>query len=392
VNNLYKIFGPRPDRAFPLLEKGVSKEEILEKTGNTVGVNDANIDINEGEVFVIMGLSGSGKSTLIRCINRLIEPTSGEILIDDEDIVKKNPEELRHTRRKKLGMVFQHFALLPHKTVLENVVFGLEIQNVDESEREETGLTALDQVGLKGWASAKPSGLSGGMQQRVGLARALALNPDILLMDEPFSALDPLIRRDMQTELLELQSQLNKTILFITHDLDEALRIGDKIAIMKDGIIEQVGEPEEILSNPATDYVEEFVKDVNRIKVLSAGQVMKKPDILLDINDGPRVALRTMEKHGFTNLFVVDRNKKLQGIIEDEDALAALKNNEKTLKGYLKTDFPTTKEITPLSDLIPIAAEANYPIAVVDDENRLQGLIVRVSVLASLVEGSDISD
>ncbi|UMZ73868.1 quaternary amine ABC transporter ATP-binding protein [Natranaerofaba carboxydovora] len=392
MKNLYKIFGPRPERAFPLLEKGVSKEEILEKTGNTVGVNNANIDINEGDVFVIMGLSGSGKSTLIRCINRLIEPTSGEIKIDGEDIVKKNNEELRQTRRKKLGMVFQHFALLPHKSVLDNVVFGLEIQNVDEKEREEAGMKALDQVGLKGWASAKPSGLSGGMQQRVGLARALALNPDVLLMDEPFSALDPLIRRDMQTELLELQSKLNKTILFITHDLDEALRIGDKIAIMKDGVIDQVGEPEEILSNPATDYVEEFVKDVNRLKVLNAGQVMKRPDVLIDINDGPRVALRTMEKHGFSNLFVVDRNKKLQGIIEDEDALSALKNNEKSLKGYLKTDFPTTTPITPLSDLIPTAAETNYPIAVVDEDDKLEGIIVRVSVLASLAEGSDLSD
>lgn len=392
VKNLYKIFGPRPERAFPLLEKGLSKEEILEKTGNTIGVNDANIDIYEGEVFVIMGLSGSGKSTLIRCVNRLIEPTSGQVLIDGENILEQKQDELRHTRRKKLGMVFQHFALLPHKTVLDNVVFGLEIQGVDESEREKAGIKALEQVGLKGWASAKPSGLSGGMQQRVGLARALALNPDILLMDEPFSALDPLIRRDMQTELLELQSTLNKTILFITHDLDEALRIGDKIAIMKDGIIEQVGEPEEILSNPATDYVEEFVKDVNRIKVLTAGQVMKKPDILVDVNDGPRVALRTMEKHGFTNLFVVDRNKKLQGIIRDEDALNALKNNEKTVKNYLITDFPKSKTSTPLNELIPTAAETDYPIAVVDEDNKLEGIIVRVTVLASLTEGSDLVD
>lgn len=392
ISNLFKIFGPRPENAFPLIEKGLSKEEILEKTGNTVGVNDANIDIHAGEVFVIMGLSGSGKSTLIRCVNRLIEPTSGEISIDDENIVDKNADELRDIRRRKLGMVFQHFALLPHKSVLENVVFGLEIQGVEESSREETGMKTLEQVGLKEWATAKPSGLSGGMQQRVGLARALALNPDILLMDEPFSALDPLIRRDMQTELLELQASLNKTILFITHDLDEALRIGDRIAIMKDGYIEQVGAPEEILSNPATDYVEEFVKDVNRLKVLTAGQVMKKPDVLMDINDGPRVALRAMEKNGFTSLYVVDRNKKLYGIIEDQDALSALKNNEMSVKDYLKTDFPKTHPSTLLSELIPTAAETSYPIAVVDEDNKLEGIIVRVSVLTSLTEGSDVSD
>ncbi|WVU09714.1 glycine betaine/L-proline ABC transporter ATP-binding protein [Natranaerobius thermophilus JW/NM-WN-LF] len=387
VNNVYKIFGPRPDRVFPLLEKGMTKDEILRKTGNTVGVNDASFDVKEGEIFVIMGLSGSGKSTLIRCINRLIEPTRGEVLIGGEDILQMDNEKLRQVRRAKLGMVFQHFALFPHRTVLDNVTYGLEVQNVDQEKRQEVGMKALDQVGLKDYAKSKPSGLSGGMQQRVGLARALALDPDILLMDEPFSALDPLIRRDMQSELLELQSRVNKTILFITHDLDEALKLGDRIAIMRDGVIVQIGEPEEILSNPANEYVENFVRDVNRLKILTAGSIMEKPDVTVNISDGPRKVLRVLEKEGFSNAYVVDRQKRVKGVIKDTGALEALKNNEKTIENYLITDYPSTSEDTPLNELLQTASESDYPIAVVDEEDKLQGLIVRVSVLASLAEG-----
>ncbi|OWZ82958.1 quaternary amine ABC transporter ATP-binding protein [Natranaerobius trueperi] len=391
AKNVYKIFGPRPDRVFSLIEKGMDKEDILKKTGNTLGVNDASFEVNEGEIFVIMGLSGSGKSTLIRCVNRLIEPTRGEILIDGEDITKMNSEKLREVRRAKLGMVFQHFALFPHRTVLDNVTYGLEVQNVPYEERAKVGEKALEQVGLKDYAQQRPSGLSGGMQQRVGLARALALDPDILIMDEPFSALDPLIRRDMQSELIELQSNVNKTILFITHDLDEALKLGDKIAIMKDGEVVQIGEPEDILSNPANEYVANFVRDVNRLKILTAGNIMDKPEVTININDGPRKAIRVMEKEGFSNLYVVDKEKRVYGVIEDTKALEALKNNEKSLKNYLNKDYPYTTEETPLSELLQTASESNYPIAVFDEnEEKLRGLIVRVSVLAALAEGEDV--
>ncbi len=392
VKNVFKVFGNRPEKVFPLLEQGMPKDEILKKTGNTVGVNDASFEVDSGEVFVIMGLSGSGKSTLIRCINRLIEPTRGEVLVDGENLIEMGPEKLRKVRREKLGMVFQHFALFPHRTVLDNVTYGLEVQNVKYEDRKEVGEKALENVGLKDYAFQKPSGLSGGMQQRVGLARALALDPDILLMDEPFSALDPLIRRDMQSELLELQSKLDKTIIFITHDLDEALKLGDRIAIMKDGVIVQIGEPEEILSNPANQYVENFVKDVNRLKILTAGSVMDKPEITLNINDGPRKAIRVMEKEGFNNLYVVDRHKKVQGVIEDNDALKALRENARTIKDYLVTDYPTTLPDTPLNELLPVASESAYPIAVVDEDNKLQGFIVRVTVLAALAEGEGESE
>ncbi len=392
IHNLYKVFGPKPSAAFPLLEKGYKKDEILRQTGNTVGVNNANFQIKEGETFVIMGLSGSGKSTLLRCVNRLIEPTRGEIYIDGNDLTKIKEEELRALRRDKIGMVFQRFALFPHRTVIENVTYGLEVQNIPFEERKDEGEKALEQVGLVDYAYQYPSNLSGGMQQRVGLARALALDPDILLMDEPFSALDPLIRRDMQNELVELQEKMKKTILFITHDLDEALKLGDRIAIMKDGEIVQLGEPEEILSKPANEYVENFVRDVNRLKILTASNVMVKPDVTISINDGPRKALRVLEKEGFTNAYVVGPNRKVYGVLEDKKALQALKDNAKSLQDYLVTEYPHTDPDTPLNELLHMAAESSYPIAVIGEDKRLQGLIVRVSVLASLAEGEEGSD
>lgn len=274
VNEVYKVFGPSPRQIIPLLKKGVDKARILKNQKHSVGVNNASFTVEEGEIFVVMGLSGSGKSTLIRCLNRLIEPTSGLIRIDGKDIVSMSSSELREIRRKKVAMVFQNFALLPHKTVLENVAFGLEIQKVDIQTRTKKAQEMLEVVGLKGYGNVKPNELSGGMQQRVGLARALAIEADILLMDEAFSALDPLIRKDMQNELLSLQQKMKKTILFITHDLDEALKIGDRIAIMKDGEIVQIGTAEEILQNPADHYVREFTQDVNRTKIITASAIM----------------------------------------------------------------------------------------------------------------------
>ncbi|MBM7094369.1 glycine betaine/L-proline ABC transporter ATP-binding protein [Bacillus sp. H-16] len=385
VRNLTKVFGPNPKKGVSLLKEGKSKDEILKESGNTVGVNQASFDVNEGEFFVIMGLSGSGKSTLIRLVNRLIDPTSGSVLIDGEDITKMNMKSLIDTRRSKLGMVFQRFALLPHRTIQKNVEYGLEIQGMDTKNREEKAVEAIHAVGLSGYENSYPDELSGGMQQRVGLARALATDSDILLMDEAFSALDPLIRKDMQDELLELQDKLNKTILFITHDLDEALKLGDRIAIMKDGSIVQIGTSEEIMREPANDYVANFVQDVDRSKVLVAENVMKKPDVVTSSKDGPRVAVRRMKEKGISSIFVVDRGNVLKGLLTIEDAVKAI-DTEEPLDGYLRHDYKTAEKDTPLEDLIPAAAETNYPIAVVEND-RLRGIIVRVSILSGLGMG-----
>ena len=276
VKDLIKIFDHHPQKALSLLAEGKSKSEILKETGQTIGVNNVSFVVNEGEIFVVMGLSGSGKSTILRCLNRLIEPSAGTILIDGIDITKLNDKELRKIRQEKTAMVFQQFALLPHRTVLQNTVYGLEVQGLNKKEREAKALKMLDLVGLNGWESKYPSQLSGGMKQRVGLARALTNDADILLMDEAFSALDPLIREEMQDELLGLQQKMNKTIVFITHDLNEALKLGDRIAFLRDGALVQVGTPEEITTNPADDYVAKFVRGVDRSMILTTGDVMKK--------------------------------------------------------------------------------------------------------------------
>lgn len=387
VKKLTKIFGSNPQEALKRLKKGENKDEIFKKTGMTVGVNQASFSVEEGEIFVIMGLSGSGKSTLIRLVNRLIEPTSGDVFIDGDNIVRMSKEELMHTRRKKLGMVFQNFALFPHRNIINNVGYGLEVQGIAKEEREERAKKALLQVGLEGYEESMPNQLSGGMQQRVGLARALANGSDILLMDEAFSALDPLIRKEMQDELLQLQESLHKTILFITHDLDEALKLGDRIAIMKDGNIVQIGTPEDILNNPANQYVSNFVQDVDRSRVLTAGNVMKKPDVLITWKDGARVAIRKMEEAGISSIFVVDKERNLKGLLTIDAALEAVKKN-KWVEDMLTQDYDTTTETTPLSELIGVAAETKYPIAVVQD-NKLRGIIVRVSILSGLVLGKE---
>jgi len=383
VKNLYKIFGPNPQRAFLLLEQGKSKDEIFRETRLTIGVNNASFSVNRGEIFVIMGLSGSGKSTLIRCVNRLIEPTQGEVLVDGQDITKVDAEELREIRRKKMGMVFQGFGLFPHRNVLKNVEYGLEIQGVQSEERERRAAEALKLVGLGDYAQSNVDSLSGGMQQRVGLARALANDPDILLMDEAFSALDPLIRKEMQDELLQLQAKMHKTILFITHDLDEALKVGDHIAVMKDGVIVQIGTPEEILTQPANDYVAEFVQDVDRSKVLTAGAVMQKPDVVVSSKDGPRVALRKMKEMGLSSVFVVGKERELMGLVTVDSVLDAEKQG-KTLNEIIQTDIPTALPDTPLRELFGLAATARVPIAVIDPEHKLLGIIVRVSIMAAM--------
>lgn len=362
VKNLYKIFGSKPKLALKRLKEGWTKEKILKTTGQTVGVNNASFTVDEGEFFVIMGLSGSGKSTLIRCLNLLNRPTAGEILIDGEDIVKYDRQQLREFRQNKVAMVFQNFGLFTHRTVLGNVEYGLEIRNINKDKRKQIALEALESVGLKGWEDKMPTELSGGMQQRVGLARALANNPDILLMDEPFSALDPLIRRDMQVELLEIQSKLKKTIIFITHDINEAFKMGDRVAVMKDGKIVQQGTPEEILNNPSNEYIEDFVKSIDRTKVIQAKNIMKRPNALVSIKDGVRVAIREMQTNHISSVFVVGENMQLEGIVTIDDCVEAIKNKQSSLKALLRHDYYKTTEDEYIENLLENATKSRYPI------------------------------
>ncbi|MCP1353986.1 glycine betaine/L-proline ABC transporter ATP-binding protein ProV [Aneurinibacillus migulanus] len=382
VENVTKIFGKHPKRALRLLESGSSKQEILQQTGCTVGVSRANFEVYQGEIFVIMGLSGSGKSTLVRMLNRLIEPTIGHVLVDGKDIVNMTKDELRNVRRKKMSMVFQKFALFPHRTILENTEYGLEIQGIKKTARRQKAIEALKLVGLEGYEHQYPSQLSGGMQQRVGLARALANNPDVLLMDEAFSALDPLIRKDMQDELLELQSSMEKTIIFITHDLDEALRIGDRIALMKDGKVVQIGTPEEILLNPSNEYVERFVEDVDLSKVLTAGHIMKRAETV-QVERGPTVALNLMRSLKISSIYVVDKKQKLLGAVTADGAKEAIEKNL-PLESILFKDIPTVKVDDLLTDLFEKVSIAKIPVAVVDETNRLKGIVIRGALIGAL--------
>lgn len=385
VENVYKIFGPHPERGIEPLQQGKGKEEVMEEYKLSVGVNNVSFEVKEGEILVIMGLSGSGKSTLVRCINRLIEPTAGKIYVGGDEITQLDEDGLRKMRLKHFGMVFQNFALFPHRTVLQNVGYGLEIQGVEMEERKRRSQEALEQVGLKGWGDSYPSQLSGGMQQRVGLARALALDSDIMLMDEAFSALDPLIRRDMQDELIELQSRMQKTIVFISHDLDEALKLGDRIILMKDGYVVQEGTAEEILTRPADEYVAKFVEDVDMSKVLTAETVMKHSEALANWRtDGPRAALRKMRKAGISSIFVVEDSNHIVGVVMAEEAAKAVENGDKTLENILIRDVKTVSPDVPAHELFAELSEIPYPLAVVDEEKRLRGVIVRGTILAAL--------
>jgi len=388
VNNVTKIFGKNQKKALQLLNEGKTKSEILQKTGATVGINQANFHVHSGEIFVIMGLSGSGKSTLVRTLNRLIDPTIGEISIDGQDITKMKKAELREVRRKKISMVFQKFALLPHRTVLENTEYGLEIQGMDKEQRKQKALKALTLVDLIGYEHQYPNQLSGGMQQRVGLARALANDPDILLMDEAFSALDPLIRKDMQDELIEIQARMEKTIVFITHDLDEALRIGDRIALMKDGAIVQIGSPEEILMSPSNHYVERFVEDVDLSRVLTASHVMKRAETV-QIDKGPRVALQMMKDLGISSIYIVDKKNTLHGAITADEAKTAAESG-KSLSDVMNCNVQTVARDTLLTDLFDKVSTASIPVAVTDENNRLYGVLVRGAVIGALAGNNEV--
>lgn len=383
VEGLTKVFGKNPKQALAMLDQDKSKDEILRETGMTVGVNRASFEVNESEIFVIMGLSGSGKSTLVRLLNRLIEPTTGSVYIDGDNLAKMDQEALRSVRRQQLSMVFQKFALFPHRTVMENTEFGLEVQGISKDDRKTKALESLKLVGLEDYVNQYPNQLSGGMQQRVGLARALANDPDVLLMDEAFSALDPLIRKEMQDELLDLQEKMKKTIIFITHDLDEALRIGDRIALMKDGRIVQIGTPEEILMNPADDYVERFVEDVDRSKVFTATHVMKRPETIVGEKHGPRVALERMKREGLSSIYVVDKQKKLLGVVTADRASEAINNDEKDISGIIDPHVPKVNMETSIHEIFAIIHDSQVPVAVVENE-QLKGIIVRGAVLAAL--------
>lgn len=387
VEKVSKIYGKQTKKAVQMLANGKTKKEILKATGSTVGVNQADFDVYDGEIFVIMGLSGSGKSTLVRLLNRLIEPTAGNIYIDGDMITNMSKDQLREVRRKKISMVFQKFALFPHRTILENTEYGLELQGVDKQERQQKALESLKLVGLEGFEQQYPDQLSGGMQQRVGLARALTNNPDILLMDEAFSALDPLIRKDMQDELLDLHENVGKTIIFITHDLDEALRIGDRIALMKDGNIVQIGTPEEILMSPSNEYVEKFVEDVDLSKVLTAGHIMKRAETVR-IDKGPRVALTLMKNLGISSIYAVDKQKKLLGVIHASDAKKAAES-DLSLQDILNTEFTTVPENTYLTEIFDVVSDANIPIAVVDEKQRMKGIVVKGALIGALAGNND---
>ena len=387
IKNLYKVFGDDPRGAMKLVEQGLDKAEIFARTGHTLGVNDASFEVFEGEIFVVMGLSGSGKSTLVRLLNRLIEPTSGQVLVDDRDIARMSELELREFRRRSISMVFQSFALMPHLTVLENTAFGLMLAGEPEDKRNQRALVALEQVGLAEWAASYPDELSGGMQQRVGLARALANDPEVLLMDEAFSALDPLIRTEMQDELVKLQAGHKRTIIFISHDLDEAIRIGDRIAIMEGGNVVQVGTAEEILRNPANDYVRSFFRGVDATSILSAADIARKTQVnIIDHQGmGVRSAIERLRAHDREYGYVVSPDQKLMGVVSlDSLQKAARASADAKLRDAFLPEPHVLTPDTPISELYAPLTQHPYGLPVVDDNGRYRGAITRNTMLEFL--------
>ena len=383
ANHVYKVFGRRSSDGVKKLKAGKTRDD-LRKSGQTAAVIDTSFDVDKGEIFVVMGLSGSGKSTLIRMVNGLLPITAGSMTLYGEDLAHISKSKLRELRRRRVSMVFQNFALLPHRTVGENAAYGLEIQGVGRSERERRAEKALSLVGLEGWGGYKPGELSGGMRQRVGLARALAAETDILLMDEAFSALDPLIRREMQDQLIDLQGKLGKTILFITHDLNEAMRLGDRIAMMRDGRIEQVGTAEEILRDPASDYVSRFVADVDRTRVLTAGSIAEPPYAILGSDRSPRAAHKLLRENQPPWLLVQNRDRTPFGYVWEDDVARAVTEGSDILPLSTIHEMPVVPHSTPVNELFAYAAQHAAPIVVVDDDGRISGVIPRVTLLAAI--------
>ena len=387
VDGLWKVFGDKPERAIESQYVAKSRAEIQEEMGLVVALRDVTFKVAPGEIFVVMGLSGSGKSTLVRCLIRLIEATDGQVFFDGEDIFGYTQEELIQFRRRKVAMVFQHYGLLPHRRVMDNVAYGLEIQGIDKETRYQAAAEVIETVGLGGWEDYYPREMSGGMQQRIGLARALAVDPEVLLMDEPFSGLDPLIRREMQDELISLQTDVHKTIVFITHDLNEALKVGDRIAIMRDGEIVQQGSPEEIVTLPADDYVSEFVQDVSKAKVIQVSAIMQQPDAVVHEWQGPRAALHVMQSNDTDCVFLLGRDSILRGILTEDQAAALARQRVERLEDTQTEPVMTAGPDDYIQDIIPMAAQTEHPIAVVNEQGRLLGEVHRGALLAGMVEG-----
>ncbi|MBC3798630.1 quaternary amine ABC transporter ATP-binding protein [Acetobacterium tundrae] len=385
VKNLIKIFGQNPDKDLQMMRKGFSKEEILKETNQTVAINNVNFTVKQGELFVLMGLSGSGKSTILRCLNRLIEPTSGEIFIDGTDINKLNAKEIRKFRQEKMAMVFQQFSLLPHRTILSNIAYGLEVQKVPRKERERKAQEYIKLVGLCGWENKYPHELSGGMKQRVGLARALTNGSDILLMDEAFSALDPLIREEMQCELITLQQKLKKTIVFITHDLNEALKLGDRIAFLRDGKLIQVGTPKEMLTNPADDYIKKFLHSVDKSNFLTIKDIMKTPSFVFGLNDEIKLALEKMKQRNINNVFIEDQNGKFEGILTSEQACEAYNKGITKISMIKLVRCPTITENIFVKNSIGEFIESESIAAVVNNSQKLVGSVFSRDIISALI-------
>jgi glycine betaine/proline transport system ATP-binding protein len=390
VEGLWKIFGPNPAQILNSEMRTATRKDILDKTGNVVAVRDVSFYVQRGDLFVVMGLSGSGKSTLIRCMLRLIEPTVGKIFINGDDICGYDNKRLIDFRRNSISMIFQHFGLFPHRNVIENVAYGLKVRGVAKDERNTKAQELIEKVGLKGWEEYYPDALSGGMQQRVGIARALTNDPEILLMDEPFSGLDPLIRRQMQDELIELQEELKKTILFVTHDLDEALKLGCYIAIMKDGEIIQTGVPEEVITSPAGDYVREFVQDASPAKVITAGSIMTEPEVIIYDWQGPKAALHILRTSKRNYGFYVTRKRKYLGLLTEKCLSDLVRNKGDSVSKVLEPDIATCTSDMLLEDLFAFAVATKYPIPVIDENGKLIGEIDNETILSSMVQYKEI--
>jgi len=383
VKNLTKLYGLNKNEAAKMLKAGAEKNEVFKKTGVTSAIWDMSFDVKQGEIFVIIGLSGSGKSTVIRCLNRLHNPTSGTILFDGKDIGKFSQKELTDFRRNKISMVFQNFGLMSHRDVINNIEYGLEIKGISKEEREKKAMEILKMVGLEGLEHTNINSLSGGMKQRVGIARALASDPEILLMDEPFSALDPLVRSDMQFELLSIQKKLKKTIVFITHDINEAFKLGDKVAIMKDSRLIQLDTPENMSANPADDYVRQFIDSADKTKVISVKQIMFNPSCIIRLKEGAGIAIREMKSNRVSSAYVIDNHMKFLGIITIDNALKC-RNENGFLSDYIFNEIPTTSSDALINDILPIAVNTKFPIAVIDD-GELMGIVSKASILSTLI-------
>ena len=384
VEHVSKLYGLNKAEAAKLMEAGATKDEVYKKTGVTVALWDVDLEIPRGKIFVIIGLSGSGKSTMVRCFNQLNRPTSGKVYFEGRDLAEMNKKELLAFRRNKISMVFQSFGLMSHRDVLSNVAYGLEVKGVPREEREARAAEVLAMVGLSGWEHQSCAQLSGGMRQRVGIARALAKNPKVLLRDEPFSALDPLVRRDMEFELLQIQGKLQKTVIFITHDIDEAFKLGDQVAIMRDGQIVQVDTPQDMSARPADDYVRAFIGSADKSKVLTVRNIMITPTSLTKLTDGPAQAIEQMRKNALSTVYVVDERLRLSGILTIQEAIRAQKEGL-AIRDVIQSQVPTTSPDALVADVMPLAAEAAYPLAAVDEDGQLKGIVTKASVLASLI-------